>query len=842
MADALKRAWVSCGGIVATAAIVVSAHAQVIQLPPGTQGRGSAPAVDCKQLEEAYRSAGSGASAGGFDLRGLMALMGCRPPAEARQEKSAPTADCRIYRDVLADLEGVNSDWLGPLPVMAARALAERCGDTGASGVEQKARAGLLRFGEGRFSESAEAFRDAAQATSDTERMRYIVEMGKSLLAAGRTNDAQKIFAGALTGVPAGSAMRVELLVLLGIVALETNDVPSALDRLLEAEKITQARAQAQRVEVTFNPAFYRHAPYLGMALQRAGRTDEARAILDRIIRGREQFVGMADQTQQMLPMMQQAMGSLGLGNLLNSPETTRGFANIETSKLMMGEILALNLACSLLEEINLGANLADNALEVAERCRGRALARLLANRAFHRIAAAALPSHAEIEAYARQHRMEYGKAGQELTKERMSNPQAEAASRPATIADIRRMAAERKATLVVYSIVYAPDRLPNRMPDRETGITIWVVAPEGSVAVRRKSFDGALPEGTLSLTSAALRAHEALGVPGRGASANPSTDRGQPRTNRAMLELRRFYRLLIEPVEDLLPAHEGARLLFVPQGPLFLVPFAALENSQGAPLIGRYSISVTPSLQTLALTAARRQASRATGPALIVGNPVMPRYSSAPGKPPIDIPPLPGAEEEATAIAKLLKTTPMTGAAATKATVMSRARDARFVHLATHGFLDDSFDQGQQGVNPNLREIMMLENRPDGGHKTPGMLALAPSGSDSGMLTADEIAQATTGAELVVMSACGSGQGAINDDGVIGLSRAWMAAGAPSVVVSLWAIPDEPTRDLMVELYRQLGEGRGKAEALRAAMLATRAKYPNPLNWAAFVLLGEPD
>ena len=65
---------------------------------------------------------------------------------------------------------------------------------------------------------------------------------------------------------------------------------------------------------------------------------------------------------------------------------------------------------------------------------------------------------------------------------------------------------------------------------------------------------------------------------------------------------------------------------------------------------------------------------------------------------------------------------------------------------------------------------------------------------------------------------------------------------GAPSVVVSLWAIPDEPTRDLMVTFYTALAQGSGKSEALRAAMLATRAKHPKPVNWAAFVLLGEPD
>jgi CHAT domain-containing protein len=724
---------------------------------------------------------------------------------------------------------------------MAARALKEQCGNTGETSVlGARALDGLVRFSEGRFDLSADAFREAqSQAASDTARTRYVLEMGKSMLAAGRTEDAQQTFAKTLAGIPAGSAMRVELLVLLGIVDLETKNIAGALERLGEAEKITQAQARAQNVDITFNPAFYRHAPYFAMALQRAGRSEEARAILDRIVDGRESFVGMGDQLQQALPMMQDALSSLGMSGLFASPQASRGLANVETMKLMMGEMLALNLACSQLEALHLEANRPETALEVAERCRGRALARLLANRAFQKTGSTAFPTHAEIDAYAKQNRMEYRNAGEALLKTRMGSAQTDAASRPASIAEMRAMAAQRKATLVVYSIAYAPNRLPNRMPDRETGITTWVVSPEGTVSVRKKSFDGVLPEGTLTLTSAALRAHEALGVPGRGAASTPAD---QARSNRAAVALRQFYRVLIEPVEDLLPGAEGARVLFVPQGPLFLVPFAALENAQGAPLIARYSISVAPSLQTLALTGVRKQAARATGPALIVGNPVMPRYPTAPGEAPVVIPPLPGAEHEANAIATLLKTSSMTGAAATKSAVMGRIRDARFVHLATHGFLDDFSDQGTQGVNPNLREMMLLEQRAEGGHRTPGMLALAPSGRDSGMLTADEIAAATTGAELVVMSACGSGQGAINDDGVIGLSRAWMAAGAPSVVVSLWSIPDEPTRDLMVEFYGRLAAGGGKAEALRGAMLATRAKYPNPVNWAAFVLLGEPD
>ena len=852
---------VAATGIIASLSIVSAAHAQM----PGM--RAATPA-DCAHMEKAFR--GGGASTGGMDVRAMMAAMGCRPPDAPAPERTAATADCASFRQTLANFEG--GDWLGPAPVEASRMLAGACRETAGSAAEQRARAGWLSFGEGRFAESADAFRDAAaQAPTDGARIRYTIERGKSLLAAGRAAEALGVVEKVLTELPAAAPerepkrgisnmdearadarredqrrarieQRIEVLVLLGVAHLNANDVPAALARLREAEKITQARAKAQGGAEMTQPLDDRYgASALAVALQRAGRTDEARAILERMVGGREQFIEVTEQLQQAMPFMQQTMSSLGFGGLFDSAQLNRSMGGVDSAKLMSGEVLGLPLACSLLEEIHVSANRAEMALEVAERCRGRALARTLANRAFQRNAPVSLPSQQEVDAYARQHRVSAAAASEALARERLSNPQAQAASLPATIVDMRRMAAERKATLVIYSIVYAPNRLPSRMPDRETGITIWVVAPEGTVAVRRRSFEGILPEGTLSLTSAALRAHDALGVPGRGAAAMTTAERGRPETKRATLDLKRFYRILVEPVEDLLPAQEGARLIFIPQGPLFLVPFAALENAQGAPLVARYSISMAPSLQTLALTGARRQASRTSGPALIVGNPTMPRYSPAPGQPPIVIAPLPGAEQEAQAIAALLKTSFLTGAAATKPAVLGRARDARFVHLATHGFLDDFADRGQQGANPNFRETPM-ESRAEGGIKTPGMLALAPSGTDSGMLTADEIAAATTGAELVVMSACGSGQGVINDDGVIGLSRAWMAAGAPSVMVSLWAIPDEPTRDLMVDFYRRLTAGSGKAEALRGAMLATRAKHPNPVNWAAFVLLGEPD
>ncbi|MEO1447717.1 MAG: CHAT domain-containing protein, partial [Cyanobacteria bacterium J06635_11] len=78
--------------------------------------------------------------------------------------------------------------------------------------------------------------------------------------------------------------------------------------------------------------------------------------------------------------------------------------------------------------------------------------------------------------------------------------------------------------------------------------------------------------------------------------------------------------------------------------------------------------------------------------------------------------------------------------------------------------------------------------------------------------------------------------------DGVIGLARAFIAAGTPSVLVSLWAVPDAPTAELMVSFYQELDNGNNKAQALRKAMLSTLKDHPEPKNWAAFTLIGEAE
>ncbi|MEH1986367.1 MAG: CHAT domain-containing protein [Nostoc sp.] len=97
--------------------------------------------------------------------------------------------------------------------------------------------------------------------------------------------------------------------------------------------------------------------------------------------------------------------------------------------------------------------------------------------------------------------------------------------------------------------------------------------------------------------------------------------------------------------------------------------------------------------------------------------------------------------------------------------------------------------------------------------------------------------------ADLVVLSACDTALGQITGDGVIGLSRSLITAGTPSVIVSLWSVPDAPTAELMTEFYRNWRERKlDKAQALRQAMLKTMENHPNPKDWAAFTLIGEAE
>ncbi|MEM6353725.1 MAG: CHAT domain-containing tetratricopeptide repeat protein [Cyanobacteria bacterium P01_D01_bin.14] len=327
------------------------------------------------------------------------------------------------------------------------------------------------------------------------------------------------------------------------------------------------------------------------------------------------------------------------------------------------------------------------------------------------------------------------------------------------------------------------PGDLVRRQGDPPSWLPYEVVAVDvaaGTVTVSHP--DIVLPEPTLPLSEFS-----------RVEPANPWTQRSQP--------LRQLHTLLIEPIADLLPTDPNEPIVFVPQDQLFLVPFPALQASADDYLIDHHTILTAPTIQAVSATASTGNWQNP----LIVGNPSpMPQALAA----------LPYAETEALRIAEMLGTSPLVKAAATESTIKQHLAQADLIHLATHGFFNAS-------------------------DPLQGSLALSASGQQDGFLTAKEILDLPLSARLVVLSACDTGRGQITGDGVIGLSRAFLAAGADQVLVSLWQVPDDATGELMVSFYQQLEQGQSEARALRQAMLSTREAYPHPYAWAAFTLIG---
>ncbi|GBO54467.1 high-affnity carbon uptake protein Hat/HatR [Pseudanabaena sp. lw0831] len=433
--------------------------------------------------------------------------------------------------------------------------------------------------------------------------------------------------------------------------------------------------------------------------------------------------------------------------------------------------------AFNLLQQIMVAQGKPEEALEIAERGRARAFAELLSRR----VSSSSAP-----------------KADQK-------NDSIIPSLASVSIADIRRIAKQQNAVMVEYSLIADPSFIgQGKLKGEFIKLYIWVVQPSGAIAFREVDLK------KINLSIMDLVADiRSLFNDANGIVRDPKDVLDK------YADLKQLHTILIQPIQDLLPKEANTRVIFLPQGLLFLVPFAALINPKNEFLIEKHTVQIAPAIQVLDFTHQLSQQLQKVNlqEVLIVGNPTMPSL----GNPLTQLPTLLGAEKEAKAIASLMNTTFLTGDNATKVEVVNKMKSARFVHLATHGLLEE-YRKGD----------------------IPGAIALAPSSTDDGFLTASEIVTMRLNAEMVVLSACKTGQGLLTGDGVIGLSRSLITAGVPSVVVSLWAVPDDPTALLMTEFYKKLQTEPNKAQAIRHAMLATKAKYPDPLNWAAFTLIGE--
>lgn len=299
----------------------------------------------------------------------------------------------------------------------------------------------------------------------------------------------------------------------------------------------------------------------------------------------------------------------------------------------------------------------------------------------------------------------------------------------------------------------------------------------------------------------------------------------------------------LLDPLSAALGGR--TRLFIAPDGDLWRLPFEVLPLPGGRRAVDLYTISYL----TVGRDALRagRQLGGTSSRALVVADPDFDLAGEGEGatrgtpEPTAALARLPGTREEGIAVARMLGVEPLLGERARKSAVQG-ARSPHVLHVATHGY----FTPGPATPSA-FAGLVTPGDRPDPLMRSGLALAGAnrrPDGTAATetFLTARDVACLDLlGTSLVVLSACDTGLGDVDfGEGVLGLRRAVAVAGAGTLVLSLWRVPDAETTELMCELYRRVLAGLPRAEALREAQLVIKARHPEPLCWAAFTCQGD--
>jgi len=378
--------------------------------------------------------------------------------------------------------------------------------------------------------------------------------------------------------------------------------------------------------------------------------------------------------------------------------------------------------------------------------------------------------------------------------------------------------------TSSVSSTVFLAIRLP------KVGMSAWVLSKGKPVCHRKKELDDRhAKDGARAFHSLIQSAYENTGVRSdvkcedRSLDAlweNVSTDESSVKKRLPPLlskenPLATLYNYVIGPIADLAQADE---LVIVADGPLWLAPFHAFLDPDSKYLCESYRIRLIPSLTSLKMISDSLPKYHSRSGALLVGDPCVADITNDEGKRRLEQ--LPFARKEVEMIGQILKVTPLTGKKATKDMVLKELSSVALVHIAAHGRMET----GEIALSPN-----------------PRRLSRAPLEEDY-LLTMADVMRVELRARLVVLSCCHSGQGDIKAEGVVGIARAFMGAGARSVLVSLWAIDDEATLEFMRSFYHHLVKGRSACESLNQAMKSLREsdKYSDVKYWAPFVLIGD--
>ena len=319
----------------------------------------------------------------------------------------------------------------------------------------------------------------------------------------------------------------------------------------------------------------------------------------------------------------------------------------------------------------------------------------------------------------------------------------------------------------------------------QQNKINFWVVSKGNKVEFRQRTIEGgdedtitALVENTLSKIRI-----------GRDDSLQP------------------LYDAIIGPIADLC---RGDELIIVPDGPFWFAPLSALSES--------IRIRTVPSLTSLRLITSCPEDYHSKSGALLVGDPCLEQVSKRRGRPKFSQ--LPGAKREVEMIGAILNMPPLTGKDATKSEVLKRMTSVTLIHIAAHARKEN----GEIALAPNS-----------------GWKSKVPKEKDY-LLTMSDVQGVNLRARLVVLSCNHSGRGKVTSEGVFGIARAFLAAGARSVLVSLWEIDDESTMEFMKSFYQDLAGGKSASVALHQAMKTFREseRFSAARYWAPFTLIGD--
>ena len=293
-----------------------------------------------------------------------------------------------------------------------------------------------------------------------------------------------------------------------------------------------------------------------------------------------------------------------------------------------------------------------------------------------------------------------------------------------------------------------------------------------------------------------------------------------------ASREARNLYDALLRPISE---AAQNQTLIIVPDGQLNLVPFDALRDASGRYVLESRTVVYAPSATTFFLLREERRPRQVSKALLAVGG--IPYSRSAMNRSGlthgfnrsgfVDLPSSADEVRIAEAAFPGQKVDSLMGRSATEAAFKAeRLNQYRVIHLAVHGFADSTF--------PERAALILLSD---------------PAEGEDGFLQASEIVQLRFNAELVVLSACETAVGPLQgQEGIANLSRAFLLAGARSVISTLWQVDDDASLFLMKHFYEHLSRNQSPPLALTAAkrdMLRTFGRRAVPYEWAAFTIEG---